>query len=68
LRKTISERVLEVLKTADKPLSPKEIAHRLGLRERWPIGFRWGKWSFAKAEKQGLIEWDEEAQGWKLIK
>lgn len=63
---TISERILETLRTAEKPLSPKEIAHRLGLRPRRFIGFHWGKWNFAEAEEKGLIVWDAVAQGWKL--
>lgn len=54
---TISERVLAYLRT--QPGTPNEIGEALGLTGRRD-GYLWGGWIFAKAEKEGLIEWREE--------
>jgi len=68
-RKTISQRVLELLKKEDKPIMPEIIAQRLGLKVRDPFigSYNWGKWSFLKAEKEGLIKWIDK-EGWVLVK
>lgn len=54
---TISERVLAYLK--EQPGTPNEIAEALGLTGR-RYGYVWGRWSFAKAEDEGLIEWKDD--------
>jgi len=66
-KKTISERVLELLKNAKEPLTPKEIAEKLNLKVRDPFigAYHWGKWNFREAERKGIIEW-VEGRGWKL--
>jgi len=56
---TISDRVIAYLK--EQPGNPMEIGKALELTMRselspW-LGYRWGKWSFDKAERGGLIEW-----------
>ena len=51
---TITERVLAYLK--DQPGDPVEIAKALGLTKRGH-SYNWGKWSFLKAEQEGLIEY-----------
>lgn len=56
---TISERVLAYLK--EQPGTPKEIGEALNLTLKqstrpW-MGYRWGRWSFKRAEEEGLIEW-----------
>jgi len=68
-RKTISQRVLELLEKENKPLMPEIIAQKLGLKVRDPfIGlYNWGKWSFLDAEKRGLIKWVEK-EGWVSVK
>ena len=64
--KTISERVLEALK--EKPMTTIEVARELGLKRRKTIyeSYSWGKWTFGKAESEGLIEWKDGK--WQLKK
>jgi len=55
---TITERVLAYLKK--QPGDPVEIAKALKLTKRGH-GYNWGKWSFRKAEDEGLIEyWNDQ--------
>ena len=58
---TISERVLAYLK--EQPGTWKEIAKALNIKRRHTrMGYTyyWGNWSFGRAEKEGLIEADED--------
>jgi len=70
--KTISEKVIELLERhRGTPLKPKEIGKMLGLKIRKPFpleSYNWGKWSFLKAEREGLIVWVEKEgkSGWIL--
>lgn len=63
---TISDRVLAYLK--ERPGSPTEIAKSLNIKKRHTcMGYTyyWGIWSFARAEKDGLIMWKEGK--WHLV-
>lgn len=51
---SITERVLAYLK--EQPGSPAEIGEALDLTQYGWRSYRWGKWSFGKAEEKGLIE------------
>jgi len=55
---TISERVLAYLK--EQPGSAVDIGEALELTKRELRGYNWGRWDFAKAEDDGIIEWKEE--------
>lgn len=55
---TIPERVLAHLK--EHPGNALEIAEALNLQKIIPLGYKWGKWDFEKAEDEGLIEWRDD--------
>jgi len=62
---TISERVLAYLK--EHSGTAVEIAKALNIKRRHTrMGYTyyWGHWSFARAEKEGIIEWKDG--GWHL--
>ena len=54
---TISDRVLAYLK--EQPGSAVDIGEALNLKKRELLGYNWGRWSFAKAEDDGVIEWKD---------
>jgi len=54
---TISDSVLAYLR--EQPGTPDEIAKALHLKPRKWVGYNWGRWSFSKAEDEGLIEWKD---------
>jgi len=63
MKEIMTKRVLQAIK--EEPSLPKEIAIRLGLKpksyiHRFLPEYNWGKWSFYKAEKEGLIELKDE--------
>lgn len=60
---TISERVLAYLK--ERPGTLDEIGKALNLTRTYS-GYKWGKWSFSRAERKGLIAW--KGGNWHLVK
>ena len=63
MKPTISERVLAYLK--EHPSTALEVARGLPAKRRHTrMGYTyyWGNWSFARAEKEGLIEQDEDGR------
>ena len=54
---TITERVLAYLK--EQPGTPDEIGEALGLHKRGWAGYNFGRWNFAMAEDEGIIEWKD---------
>lgn len=63
---TITEGVLAYLK--EQPGTWKEIAKALNIKRRHTrMGYTyyWGNWSFARAEKAGLIEFKDHPSGGK---
>jgi len=63
MRQTVTERVLAYLK--EHPSTALEVAKNMPAKRRHTrmgYTYHWGNWSFIVAEKEGLIEMDDQGR------